>query len=186
MGHSLDNKELLIKLYIKERNTLVKLSKKYKIGRQTLSALLKKHNIKVRTHREAITDEYTPFRFYMSGLRKSNYGKRPNLARLQPTVKQKTLTLSHLKEVWEKQKGTCPYTHIKLKLFTLSKAKYQKGGLKGDLRNASLDRIDSSKPYEIGNVQFVVWPINYAKNTLSDKQMKKFMKLIRQTRKTNR
>ena len=182
MGHKLDNKELLIKLYIKEKNTLFKIAKKYKVGRRTLSALLKKHNIKIRSHREAITDEYTPFRFYMGGLRKSNYGKRPNLARLQPTVKQKTLTLSYLKKVWEKQRGTCPYTHIKLKLFTLSKAKYQQGGLKGDLRNASLDRIDSSKPYEIGNVQFVAWPINYAKNTMSDKQMKKFMKLIKQSR----
>ena len=181
MGHLLDNRELLINLYIKKKITLNKIAKKYKIGTKTLSALLKKHKIKIRTHREAITDEYTPFRFYMGGQRKSNYSKRPNLARLQSTAKQKKLTLSHLKEVWEKQKGTCPYTNIKLKLFTLSKAKYQEGGLKRDLRNASLDRIDSSKTYEEGNVQFVAWPINYAKNNMSDRQMKKFMKLIKQS-----
>ena len=35
-------------------------------------------------------------------------------------------------------------------------------------KQASLDRIDSSKGYVKGNVQFIVAPINYMKNTLSD------------------
>lgn len=52
--------------------------------------------------------------------------------------------------------------------------------MKTDIRYASLDRIDSSKPYERGNVQFVAWPINYAKSDMSDRQMKRFVKLIRQ------
>lgn len=43
---------------------------------------------------------------------------------------------------------------------------------------ASLDRIDSSKGYIKGNVQFVSTPINFMKSEMSDLDTKKFLKLI--------
>lgn len=44
---------------------------------------------------------------------------------------------------------------------------------------ASLDRIDSSKGYVKGNVQFVCLSMNYAKNGFSDQQIKDFVDSIR-------
>lgn len=43
---------------------------------------------------------------------------------------------------------------------------------------ASLDRIDSSKGYEIGNVQFISTAINYMKNTMSHEDTLKLCKII--------
>lgn len=43
---------------------------------------------------------------------------------------------------------------------------------------ASLDRIDSSKGYIKGNVQFVSLPINYMKSTKSDIEIRQFLKQI--------
>lgn len=45
---------------------------------------------------------------------------------------------------------------------------------------ASLDRIDSTKGYIIGNVQFISTPINYLKNTMTDLETKQYLKLISQ------
>jgi hypothetical protein len=42
----------------------------------------------------------------------------------------------------------------------------------------SLDRIDSSKPYEVGNIQFISTPINYMKNSMSDEQTKTYLRVI--------
>jgi hypothetical protein len=50
---------------------------------------------------------------------------------------------------------------------------------KNTLNSASLDRIDSSKGYIKGNVQFVAYGINLAKNTFSDSDMKVFLESIR-------
>ncbi len=43
---------------------------------------------------------------------------------------------------------------------------------------ASLDRTDSTKLYEKGNVVFVSTPINYMKNTMSKKETIAFCKKI--------
>lgn len=181
MGHQLDNKKLLEDLYLVKRLSLRQIAKKTKSARPSVKRYLKKHNIPQRSHLESISDQYTPFRFYLRCISKAKYRTKALTRRLLPT-NGKPLTLPYLKQVWEKQRGTCPYTAIKLKLFTHSKSKYGGTGMKSDIRYASLDRIDSSKPYQVGNVQFVAWPINYAKSDVSDKQMKRFIKLIRQNR----
>jgi len=48
----------------------------------------------------------------------------------------------------------------------------------GVLRTLSVDRIDSNKPYEIGNIQFVHKRINIMKNDLSDEEFIGWCKLI--------
>lgn len=83
------------------------------------------------------------------------------------------LNEEYLLEIWEKQNHKCPYTGLELILPTYSNV----NTLDIETR-ASLDRIDSTKGYIIGNVQFVSTPINYLKNTMSDIQTKKFLKTI--------
>lgn len=109
------------------------------------------------------TDEFTPFRTFLSLCKKN--------------VKHKNfdcdLDLSFLKELWEKQKGICPYTNIKMLLFpTMNKTEFKPDA-------ASLDRINSSKGYIKGNVHFVCLSINYAKNKFGDDDFKNFLKRIR-------
>jgi hypothetical protein len=109
-------------------------------------------------------DEFTPFREY---LRRAHRRKLIG-----------DLTLNDLKEVWDKQKGICPYTGIKLKI----KDKNSKIHV---FELASLDRIDSNKLYEKGNVIFVSTPINYMKNTMTEKETIKFCKIIASFWQTN-
>jgi hypothetical protein len=66
------------------------------------------------------------------------------------------LTSKYLKGVWEKQAGRCPYTRIQLEYPTYKYAHSP--------RKASLDRIDSSKGYVEGNVEFVCVFVNLGKN----------------------
>lgn len=82
------------------------------------------------------------------------------------------LTLNDLKEIWDNQQGICPYSKVKLHLNTHSLRN-------PDIRfNASLDRIDSSKGYIKGNVQFVSTVINYMKSTMSHNHTIEFLQII--------
>ena len=103
-------------------------------------------------------DEYTPFRYTLRNAKKR--------------FKEFNLDLEYLKELWENQKGICPYTKIKLKL-----PEYKTTVEDARIR-ASLDRIDSSQGYIKGNVQFVSTPINYMKNDLSHEETIEFLKTI--------
>lgn len=104
-------------------------------------------------------DEYTPFRYTMRCLRRRD--------------KELNIDLEYLKSVWEEQKGICPYTGLSLVLPTDSNVK----DLHPTIR-ASLDRIDSSKGYVKGNVQFISTCINYLKSDMSDLETKQFLKKI--------
>lgn len=103
--------------------------------------------------------EDTPFNYTLRNARKR--------------FKDFNLTADYLRKVWNNQQGICPYTGISLILPTFGHNK--------DIpiaNRASLDRIDSSKGYIIGNVQFVSTPINFLKNTMSDLETKQYLKLI--------
>lgn len=102
-------------------------------------------------------DEYTPF--------------REILRRARNRFKECDLDLPYLKDLWESQEGKCPYTHLKLVLPIWNKTPDKR-------YEASLDRINSSKGYIKGNVQFVATPINYLKNTMSDIETKAYLKEI--------
>jgi hypothetical protein len=71
--------------------------------------------------------------------------------------------LEDLKAQWDKQRGICPYSG---KTMVLERRSL--------MHQASLDRIDSNKGYEIGNIQFVCLIMQYAKNGFSDAQVKEF------------
>ena len=105
-------------------------------------------------------DEFTSFRYYLRNAKKR--------------FKNFNLTLEYLKEIWEQQNGICPYTGIKLQLATYTK------NHNNPIYTASLDRIDSSKGYEIGNVQFISTAIHYMKNTMSHEDTIKLCNIIAQ------
>lgn len=87
--------------------------------------------------------------------------------------KDSFLNIDDLKEVWNSQNGICPYSKIKLSLPTHS-------NYKPDLpyNMASVDRIDSSKPYTKNNIQFVSRTMNYAKNNMTHEQTLEFIKIL--------
>lgn len=104
-------------------------------------------------------DPYTPFR----------YTYRCIMRRYQEV----NVTIDDLVEQWEKQSGICPYTGYKLIL--------PENGNVGKIdffHRASLDRIDSSKGYIKGNIQFVSTPINLMKQSQDDVAVKNFLKDI--------
>ena len=75
-----------------------------------------------------------------------------------------------MQDAWEKfleQDGKCKYTKLKLEF-----PKNSTGG------TASLDRIDSSKGYIKGNIQWVHCVINTMKSDLKEEDFKKYCKLI--------
>jgi hypothetical protein len=81
------------------------------------------------------------------------------------------ITIIDIKEQWERQKGICPYTGIKL---------VPPGWYSTDevLTRASIDRIDSSKGYVKGNIQFVSMMMNFAKNKYDDSHVINLCKAI--------
>lgn len=104
-------------------------------------------------------DEYTPYR----------YTYRCVMRRFQDV----DIEIEDLKEQWNKQNGICPYTGVQLIL-------PEDGNIKkiDFFHRASLDRIDSSKGYVKGNIQFISTPINLMKQSQSDESIRKFLKDI--------
>jgi hypothetical protein len=150
---------------IKEYNRSLKNNKKMFCGR----ACSCKHGNKISPRKgnpaflksDNRQDQFSPFKTYISQAnskeRTSNYGKT-------------NITLEYLKKLWDYQSGICPYTRKQMDLprNTIDKNK------KSSPIKASLDRIDSSKGYVQGNVEFVCLSVNYAKNTFSREQMIEF------------
>jgi hypothetical protein len=77
-----------------------------------------------------------------------------------------TVTIEDLDRVWESQNGKCVYSGVPLVI-----------GSKRNEQTASLDRIDSSIGYVVGNVQFVHKDINCMKWDFPEE---KFLRLIKE------
>lgn len=128
-----------------------------------------------------------------AGVRNNNFGGKAN--KVPPSIKNPkpinsfkyylnscnsrdqvvTITVDYLKELWDSQEGRCAYLKIPLIL-----SNYKR--LKVDMRySASLDRIDSTKGYIEGNVQFISRAINFMKNTMSHNETLEFLRLIAQS-----
>jgi len=118
---------------------------------------MKKHLKKIQGNRR---DEYSSYRYTYRCI-KRRFNKETNL------------TLQDLKEQWEKQNGVCPYTGLNLIL-----PEDNNIHLIDFFHRASLDRIDSSKGYVKGNIQFISTPINLMKSDKSENSIKRFLKEI--------
>ena len=95
-------------------------------------------------------DEYSQYRPFLKICRN----------RVKDSGRELNLTLQDLKDQWEKQNGICPFTGWHMKTDKCTRRK----GLRKTPDRASLDRIDSSKGYVKGNIQFVSLIAQYAKN----------------------
>lgn len=104
-------------------------------------------------------DELSPFRTFINKGRGS--------------VKKNgcSVTVTYLKKIWESQNGICPYTGLKM---ILPRNTLEYNSIKS-LKKASLDRIDSSKGYVEGNLEFVCCAINFAKNDFKKEDMISFL-----------
>ena len=79
-----------------------------------------------------------------------------------------------LLNIWNKQSGICPYTKVKLVLpFTPEYDSVNKN------YKASIDRIDSAKPYSVENVQFVSISLNQLKGDMTETELFEFFELIK-------
>lgn len=78
-----------------------------------------------------------------------------------------TVTQEYAWQLFQQQKGLCALTGAPMHL----------GSVPGRSTTASLDRIDSSLPYEPGNVQWVLKEINMMKR---DVPIERFVELCRQ------
>lgn len=115
--------------------------------------------------KRSTTDEFSPFRRFIASMKR----------RKLKTGKEHNITLQDLKEQWKKQKGICPYTGWQLWL-PIAIHKWDPEMPKH--LKASIDRINSSKGYIKGNIQFVCLIANLAKNNFSDEDLIKFCNAV--------
>lgn len=116
-------------------------------------------------------DEYSPFRWHLRTIK-----SRTNRKNKKAKPKECNLTLQDLKDQWESQKGICPHTNWPLKNMATSSPEDQ---LPKTPDRASLDRIDSSKGYVKGNVQFIALIAQLAKNNWEEKVLYEFAESIK-------
>lgn len=112
-------------------------------------------------------DCYSAFRYFVKVLKNENRSEKRTLGHNE-------LDLGYLKQLWETQKGKCPITGWDLELPNGSYGWVTKANAK----RASLDRIDNSKGYEKGNVRFVSFMANLARNVMSDAELIEFCKAV--------
>lgn len=106
------------------------------------------------------TAEERPFR---------EYCRRVEQRKKQSDRSDENIDIPYLMEIWERQQGRCALSNIPLK---------HKDEAKSQNTKASLDRIDSSKGYTKGNVQFVSCTINYAKSSQPDSTILELFTLL--------
>jgi hypothetical protein len=80
-----------------------------------------------------------------------------------------SLTKEDMVEILKNQNVSCAKTNYPFLPFSDRK-----------LFRASADRINSSKPYEKGNIQIVLTGINYMKNDASDSDLNELLEIIKQ------
>ena len=84
------------------------------------------------------------------------------------------ITIEDLIEVWNKQSGQCVYTKSKLVL-----PKFPDYNKVNSNYKASIDRIDSSKGYIKGNIQFISDMMNQYKSNVSNEEIEEFINIIK-------
>lgn len=106
-------------------------------------------------------DKYSPFKKYLGSASRRN--------------KEVNITWEDLKSKWEEQKGICPFTGWKL-ILPITSGKWPENSK--SLERASLDRIDSSRGYLKGNIQFISPQANYAKSNYTKKEVLEFCRAV--------
>lgn len=116
--------------------------------------------------------ELKPFRMFVYAIRRRMWISKRTASKAKSEIlngDSKLLSALYFKQMWEKQKGICPYTGITMSL--------QRPGTQP--HTASLDRIDPNKGYVDGNVEFVCRFINLGKNEHSKQEILDFISQIK-------
>ena len=108
-------------------------------------------------------DEFTPFRWFI--LRAQHRNKRKGYGC--------DITIDFLKNLWDHQAQTCPFTG-----WTMILPQDSNGWKEYHPTNASVDRIDNSKGYIQGNVRFVCIMANLARQDFTDRQVINFCRAV--------
>lgn len=82
------------------------------------------------------------------------------------------LMIEDIRDQWELQNGKCAISGLEIKLH---------GQHTSNFDMASLDRIDSTLPYQKDNIQFVVLPLNLGKQSASDIDFRNFITKLKTT-----
>jgi hypothetical protein len=88
------------------------------------------------------------------------------------------LDIEKLVEIWEDQKGKCRITNVNLVLQHQPNYKTISNNYK-----ASIDRIDSSKPYSIDNIQFISFTCNSMKSNMTNDEVYEFLYIVKNIKK---
>lgn len=106
---------------------------------------------------------------YESFLKNILRGIKSDIKRKYKCDSEMDIDFEFLKGLYEKQEGKCAITGIKLE--------YEQVRGKKNLKNISVDRIDSKKGYIRGNIQLVCTWANLAKTNLSQDEFLDFIQL---------
>ncbi len=104
-------------------------------------------------------DELSPFKYFLFNMRLSSKQSKRKIVEVDS---------KDLKNIWENQKGICPITGWSLLLPKSSRGWNKSHDTK---IKASVDRIDNSKGYILGNIRFVSLMVNLAKNKFSEEDL---------------
>lgn len=118
----------------------------------------KKAVITSRNNGTLIRNKRGKFTWYLNKIRQRSNGDT-------------NITEKILNDIWIKQSNKCALSEITIFL--------KDRNVQNTPFTASVDRIDSTKPYTPDNIQFVAYSINLAKNTFSDDQIKELIEEIR-------
>lgn len=115
-------------------------------------------------------------------LKEYKYVPSTYLALIKANAKDRNLefdlTLSYLDDLLEAQNFTCILSGVELTIPNKLKAYSTYNGIDRKSFTISLDRIDSTKGYIIGNVQFVHKTINIMKQALTDAAFISLCKIV--------
>jgi hypothetical protein len=121
-------------------------------------------------HLKKYSEENIKYLIPYQGPKRDQYtGLREHFRRVKKRKHNYDISLQDLLDLWDDQKGICIYSGVKL-------VHPNEGG--NNLNTASLDRIDSTKGYVKGNLQFISIICNQAKNNLIHDDMMLFLKTI--------
>lgn len=149
------------------------LNRQIKKGR-TIYDLFCSRSCNITFRNKNLTDDQKQRLSKQTSTRNTNntYNKKGNftfyLKKINERKQEVNIDEEYISNLWDKQGGKCALSKIDIHL--------KNGNHK--LNTASLDRIDSSKGYIKGNVQFVAYAINLAKNKFSDEDLKSLLQNI--------
>lgn len=109
---------------------------------------------------------------YKSALTKSGLSKSQVKEKIKPKkIDPRDILMVHLQELWVSQKGRCKDTNI------LLDEKYLFDGNQS-IKAPSVDRIDNSKGYIVGNLKIVMRGINKFRNNTPDAEFIEILKEV--------